>query len=132
MVDCSLNCRQLGSLQCVHDLSNVLFYPHKSKRIIRRVRHSVYQFGAASVCLSPALLEIMSPFAAKFVLGMLFASATSSGDLRKWVVQVAALSMIGAVVAKAPEQTGQPGALGCCDMHFGPGQCLKEASRRGR
>ena len=54
-----------------------------------------------------ALLEIMSPFAAKFVLGMLFESATSGGNLRKWEVQVAALNMIGTVVAKAPEQTGQ-------------------------
>jgi elongation factor 3 len=54
-----------------------------------------------------ALLNIMSSFAAKFVMSMLFAAASTGGNLGKWEVQVAALDMITAVCGKCAEQVGQ-------------------------
>jgi len=54
-----------------------------------------------------ALLNIMSNFAAKYVLSMLFVSATTGGSAGKWETQVGGLELIAAVAVKAPEQVAQ-------------------------
>ena len=54
-----------------------------------------------------ALINIMSTFAAKYVLAMVFERATTGGPAGKWEVQVAGLDMITKISAKAPEQVAQ-------------------------
>ena len=54
-----------------------------------------------------ALIGIMSNFATKYVLAMLFVQATTGGSAGKWETQVGALDLIAVVCGKAPEQVSQ-------------------------
>ena len=102
-----------GALQCIQTLCEVM--GHAVEPFLMSLLSPVLELYAdkqkfvkeAAAAAGNALIGIMSNFATKYVLAMLFVQATTGGSAGKWETQVGALDLIAVVCGKAPEQVSQ-------------------------